>query len=101
MLALYCRQRQLCTRLFGPIETVSLQDIPFEGLSAWQIIHILFENASDDSMCKKIKTEIRKWHPDKFKQKLGVQFVKGDNDPIMNRVNIISQALNVYAMTMS
>ena len=52
-------------------------------------------------MCKKIKTEIRKWHPDKFKQKLGVKFVKGDNDNIMNRVNIISQALNVYAMTMS
>ena len=88
----------MCTKLFGSIQKISALEIPFDGLSAQQIIHILFEDIDDDSVNKKIKDEIRRWHPDKFKQKLGVRFVKGEKDLIMNRVTIISQAINVYAM---
>lgn len=89
----------MCSRLFNSIQDVSTHDIPFDGLSDQQIIHIMFENITDDSVNKKIKAEIRRWHPDKFKQKLGQKFVKEENDSIMKRVNLISQAINVFAMT--
>ena len=88
----------MCSKLFDSIQDVSILDMPFEGLSDHQIIHIMFENIAEDSISKKIKEEIRRWHPDKFKQKLGLKFVTGDSDSIMKRVNLISQAINVFAM---
>ena len=91
----------MCSRLFDSVQHVSILDIPFKGLSDQQIIHIMFENITEDSVSKKIKEEIRRWHPDKFKQKLGLKFVAGDNDSIMKRVNLISQAINVFAMAKS
>ena len=91
----------MCSRLFDSVQNVSILDIPFKGLSDQQIIHIMFENITEDSVSKKIKEEIRRWHPDKFKQKLGLKFVAGDNDSIMKRVNLISQAINVFAMAKS
>ena len=92
------RQRLMCAKLFGSIQKVSCLDIPFEGLSDKQIIHILFEDIGGDHINKKIKDELRKWHPDKFKQKLEGKFVAGDKDLIMERVKTVSQALNGYAM---
>ena len=91
----------MCSRLFDSVQNVSILDIPFKGLSDQQIIHIMFENITEDSVSKKIKEEIRRWHPDKFKQKLGLKFVAGDNDSIMKRVNLISQAINAFAMAKS
>ena len=91
----------MCSRLFDSVQNVSILDIPFKGLSDQQIIHIMFENITEDSVSKKTKEEIRRWHPDKFKQKLGLKFVAGDNDSIMKRVNLISQAINVFAMAKS
>ena len=88
----------MCAKLFGSIQKVSFIDIPFEGLSDKQIMHILFEDISEDHIHKKIKDEIRRWHPDKFKQKLGGKFVAEDKDLIMERVKTVSQALNAYAM---
>ena len=92
------RQRLMCDKLFGSLQKASSVDIPFEGLSDKQIIHIIFEDIGGDRVSKKIKDEIRRWHPDKFKQKLGGKFVAGDKDLIMERVKTISQALNGYAM---
>ena len=88
----------MCAKLFGSIQRVSSLDIPFEGISVKQIIHILFEDIGEDPVNKKIRDEIRRWHPDKFKQKLGGKFVAADKDLIMERVKTISQALNGYAL---
>jgi hypothetical protein len=92
------RQRLMCDKLFGSIQKVISADIPFEGLSDKQIIHILFEDVGENAVNKELRDEIRRWHPDKFKQKLGVKFVAGDKDLITERVKIVSQALNGYAM---
>ena len=90
----------MCDKLFGSLQKVSSVDIPFEGLSDKQIIHILFEDIGVDRVSKKIKDDIRRWHSDKSKQKLGGKFVAGDKDLIMERVKTVSQALNAYAMCM-
>ena len=82
----------MCAKLFGSIQKVSVIDIPFEGLSDKQIIQILFEDIGGDRVSKKIKDEIRRWHPDKFQQKLGGKFMAVDKDLIMERVKTISQA---------
>jgi hypothetical protein len=83
----------MCAKLFGSIQRVSSLDIPIEGL-----IHILFEDIGGDCVNKKIRDEIRRWHPDKFKQKLGGKFVAGDKDLIIERVKAVSPTLNGYAM---
>ena len=44
----------------------------------------------------RIREEVRRWHPDKFLQKLGLRVVKGERDQVMERVKSVSQALNDY-----
>ena len=88
----------MCRKLFGSIQKVGSIDIPFDGLSDDQIVHILIEDIGEETVKKRIKDEIRRWHPDKFNQKLGGKFVAGDKDLIMDRVKTVSQALNAYAM---
>ena len=73
-----------------------MKDIPFDGLSDDQIVHILIEDIDEETVKKKIKDEIRRWHPDKFRQKLGGKFVNAEKDLIMERVKTISQALNGF-----
>ena len=86
----------MCRKLFGSIQKVGVKDIPFDGLSDDQIVHILIEDIDEETVKKKIKDEIRRWHPDKFRQKLGGKFVNTEKDLIMERVKTISQALNGF-----
>ena len=86
----------MCRKLFGPRQNIGLKDIPFDGLSDDQIVDILIEDIDEVPVKKKIKEEIYRWHPDKFRQKLGRHFVAADKDLIMERVKTISQALNSY-----
>ena len=52
---MYSRQRLMCVRLFGSIQKVSSVDIPFEGLSDKQIIHIIFEDIGEVPVHKKTR----------------------------------------------
>ena len=91
--------RALCRRLFGSGQEVEEKDIPFDGLSNTQIVHILVgdtKGMDEDTIRKKVREEIRRWHPDKFRQKVGGRINTKDVSTIMERVKRISQALNDY-----
>ena len=45
---------------------------------------------------RKIREEVRRWHPDKFKQKHGQDIYKVELLAVMERVKHVSQALNQY-----
>ena len=47
-------------------------------------------------MKRKIREEIRRWHPDKFKQKHGENIYKVELPAVMERVKHVSQALNQF-----
>ena len=47
-------------------------------------------------MKRRIREEIRRWHPDKFKQKHGHRVHKVEFIAVMDRVKHVSQALNDY-----
>ena len=47
-------------------------------------------------MKRKIREEIRRWHPDKFKQKHGAKIYKVELPAVMERVTHVSQALNQF-----
>ena len=47
-------------------------------------------------MKRKIREEVRRWHPDKFKQKRGRDIYKVELLAVMERVKHVSQALNQY-----
>ena len=43
-----------------------------------------------------IREAIRRWHPDKFKQKLGPRILKTEFSEVMERVTYVAQALNNF-----
>lgn len=47
---------------------------------------------------KSIREAIRRWHPDKFKQKMGHRIVKVEFMEVMGKVTYVAQALNEFGM---
>ena len=45
---------------------------------------------------RQIREEVRRWHPDKFRQKLGRDISKVELPAVMERVKHVSQALNQF-----
>ena len=45
---------------------------------------------------RQIREEVRRWHPDKFRQKLGRDIYKVELPAVMERVKHVSQALNQF-----
>ena len=91
--------RALCRKLFASGQEVGEKDIPFDGLSNSQIVKILLgdtKGMNEEAIRKKVREEIRRWHPDKFSQKIGGRIETKDVNTIMERVKRVSQALNDF-----
>ena len=72
--------------------------MPFQDMKAETILEILLKEAEGEpsSVKKKIREELLRWHPDKFKQKNGDRIVKEDLEKVMNHVKHVSQILINY-----
>jgi hypothetical protein len=45
--------------------------------------------------CKKtLKKYVMRWHPDKFQQRFGARLREGDRERVLERVRVVSQAVN-------
>lgn len=89
----------MCDKLFSSEETITADDIPFENFEASKILDIILGNVEGqnaDDVKKTIREAIRRWHPDKFKQKLGDRISEKDSDLVMEKVKHISQALTNF-----
>ena len=47
-------------------------------------------------LASRLREEIRRWHPDKFRQKVGPRILDQEAAAVMERVNTVAQALNEY-----
>jgi triphosphoribosyl-dephospho-CoA synthetase len=43
---------------------------------------------------RRLRTELVRWHPDKFVAKFGRRLAAGDRERVLERVNALSQQLN-------
>jgi len=93
------KQKRMCDKLFSSGEIITADDIPFENFEASKILDIILGNVEGknaDDVKKTIREAIRRWHPDKFKQKLGDRIREKDFDLVMEKVKHISQALTNF-----
>jgi len=93
------KQQRMCDKLFNSVEVITADDIPFQELEASKILDILLGDvASENSevVKKKIREEIRRWHPDKFRQKLGDRISEKQTELVMEKVKHVSQALTNF-----
>jgi len=93
------KQMQKCDKIFNSNEVIKVDDIPFEGFEAATILDILLGDVARENaevVKKTIREEIRRWHPDKFKQKLGERICDKNTELVMEKVKHISQALTNY-----
>jgi len=94
------RQKKLVDKLFNSDCLIGEEDLPFKGIDDTTMVEIMLEvggEEDDQGLVKKIiREELRRWHPDKWEQKLGDRVKKGQKERVMERVKQISQALNNY-----
>ena len=93
------KEQRKCEKLFCSSTPITIAAIPFEGLCSRDIVTILLRGVvmSQPAVVKtRIREEVRRWHPDKFLQKLGLRLVTEEKEEVMERVKCISQALNDY-----
>jgi len=79
---------------------IGSEDILYSELNAAQILDLMLSEVIDkgaDEIKKCIREELRRWHPDKFKQKIGPRIKPEDMDSVMAKVKTIAQALTSYA----
>ncbi|KAK9805018.1 hypothetical protein WJX73_002321 [Symbiochloris irregularis] len=58
---------------------------------------VLYGTSSPKEERKTIRTELLRWHPDRFSNKFGSRLLPSDKDAILQRVKHISQMLNSLA----
>ena len=93
------KEQRKCEKLFGSSTPITIETIPFKGLGSKEVVTILLRGVvtSEPAVVKtRIREEVRRWHPDKFLQKLGLRLVSEEKEEVMERVKCISQALNDY-----
>jgi len=86
-------------KLFSSDSMIRTSDIPLDGLDEVKIVEILLDSVkelSKDEVKSRIREEIRRWHPDKFMQKLGARILDEEKIGVMEKVKMVSQALNAY-----
>ena len=59
------------------------------------MLEVVRESGAED-IKKKIREELRRWHPDKFWQKMSHRIAVEDKEAVMERVKRVSQALTNY-----
>jgi hypothetical protein len=93
------RQRKMIERLFGSEEEVVAGSLPFRGAEDGEVLETLLEEvagAGPEVLKRRIREEIRRWHPDKFWQKVGHRVAADHKEEVMEGVKRISQALTNY-----
>ena len=56
----------------------------------------LVKDSGAEEVKKKIREELRRWHPDKFWQKMSHRVALKDKEAVMERVKRVSQALTNF-----
>jgi len=86
-------------KLFISSEEISLADLPYTGMTAHQIIDAMLGHCSGnkEEIKKTIREEVRRWHPDKFRQKVGRRIEPGESEKVMEEVKRVAQAILSYA----
>ena len=92
------KQKALCEHLFNSKEPIKLVTMPYRDMTAEDILEIVLEESKTDASAikKRIREELLRWHPDKFKQKLSDRIESGDVDSVMSHVKNVSQILINY-----
>ena len=93
------KQEKLCEKLFtNRTGVITLSDLPFKDLKAEQILEIVTAKCGSQAadIKKRIREELLRWHPDKFRQKLGDRIEKDQLSQVMDHVKHVSQILINY-----
>ena len=93
------KQARLCSKLWESEEPIVPEGIPFHGMQDVAILEIMLEvvrESGAEDIKKKIREELRRWHPDKFWQKMSHRIAVEDKEAVMERVKRVSQALTNY-----
>ena len=92
------KQTVLCNKLFNTSERIVFEDMPFRDMKAAEILDIVLAECKDDASTikKRIREELLKWHPDKFKQKLGERIASEQVEDVMAHVKHVSQIIINY-----
>ena len=93
------KQGRLCSKLWESEDPILPEGIPFQGMEDVAILEIMLEvvkESGTEEIKKKIREELRRWHPDKFWQKMGHRVAVEDKEAVMDRVKRVSQALTNY-----
>jgi len=93
------KYQKMCRKIFESEDEIGRDDIPLKNLDISKIIDILLDDVKDKSkeeIKNKIREEVRRWHPDKFLQKIGERIVENEKSDVMDSVKAIAQALNSY-----
>ena len=96
------KEQRKCDFLFCSSSRVTADMIPFHGLEREDVVNILLKDvmSRERSVVKmRIREELRRWHPDKFFQKLGLRVAEEEKEQVMEKVKSVSQALNDYGKT--
>ena len=96
----HARIRNMYAKLFHTDEAITAGDIPFGNLTPAEVMDIMLADCLDrgrDEVKKCIREELRRWHPDKFRQKMGSRILASDTEAVMDKVKTIAQALTSYA----
>ena len=91
-------QRALCDVIFKSESPIDYRNMPFKDMTAEDILGVLLEDCEGEagSVKKRIREELLRWHPDKFRQKNADRIVEKDAEKVMNHVKNVSQILINY-----
>ena len=91
---------QFCRRLQDPSTELTVSSFPFTLTTPPEVIvDTILQGScskSEDLIKLKIKSELRRWHPDKFNLQFGQIIAREEKDKIFQLVTYVAQALISY-----
>lgn len=92
------KEERLCEKLFKTSELITLSGLPFKNMKAEEILEMVTSKCGSEpaDIKKRIREELLRWHPDKFKQKYGDRIKESEQSEVMDHVKNISQILINY-----
>ena len=92
------KEEKLCEKLFKTSAQITLSDLPFKDMKAEEILETVTSKCGSEpaDIKKRIREELLRWHPDKFKQKNGDRIKESEQTEVMEHVKHISQILINY-----
>lgn len=82
----------------SPERKITYSDVPWPGMSTSpeDIVQVvLYGTTTAEEKKKRLRSELLRWHPDKFMALFGRDLKQEDADQIMAKVKEISQAINI------